>query len=123
MNSLANMAEPEPKRTLQQSVRETWLSALGVISGAEESAKSAAQRVLESVGLGGSAEGKTVAGELVARVKRNRELIERRIDEGVKRAVARVRQPFVQEIATLKGRVEKLGRSVEDLKRRRTRSK
>jgi hypothetical protein len=112
------MADTEPRKTLQQSLRETWMSALGVIGGAEGSAARAAHRVLEAVGLGGQG-ASTVAGELAERWKQNRAVIERRIDEGVKSAVARVRQPIVQEIASLRGRVEKLQRSVEELARRR----
>jgi hypothetical protein len=107
------MAEPEggEKRTLQQSLRETWMGALGVLSGAE----GAAHRLLESVG----AEAK--AAELLARVKRNRELIEQRIDDGVKQAVARVRQPFVQRIADMRGRVERLQHAVDEFARKRRR--
>ncbi len=115
------MADPAEKRSLQQSLRETWLHALGVLGGAEQEATRAAQRVLESIGLAPDAEGKTLVGELMQRVRRNREAFERRVDEGVKAAVARVRQPFVQEIASLRGRLEKVQRSVEELKERRAR--
>lgn len=46
-------------------------------------------------------------------------MLERRVDEGVRSAVARVRQPIVAEIAQLRGRVERLQRSLEELRRRR----
>src|SRR5579871_3318489 len=108
------MAEGEHKRTLQQALREAWMSVLG---GAEESAQRAAQRLLDSVGLRAGDQG--IGRELIARVQRNRELIERRIEEGVKAAVARVRLPIAQEIATLRGRVEKLARAVEEIRKRR----
>ncbi len=108
------MADAEQKRTLQQALRETWLSVLG---GAEEQATRAAHRLLESMGLHPGEQG--IARELAARMQKNRELIERRIEEGVKAAVARVRSPLVQEIAALRGRVEKLQRSVEEFRRRR----
>src|SRR5262245_1500236 len=105
------MADAEHKRSLQQALRETWLSVLG---GAEEQASRAAHRLLESLGLHPGDQG--VTREILARVQKNRELIERRIEEGVKAAVAQVRRPLVQEIAALRGRVEKLQRSVEEFR-------
>ena len=114
------MADAEQKRTLQQSLRDTWLHALGVLGSAEHEVARAALRVMESVGFASDAEGKSVAGELLARVRRNSAELEHRVDEGVKAAVARVRQPFVQEIVVLRGRVEKLQRSIDEFKRRRT---
>lgn len=113
------MPDAEQKRSLQQSLRDTWLHALGVLGSAEHEVARAAHRVMESVGLAADADGKHVAGELLARVRRNSAELERRVDEGVKSAVTRVRQPFVQEIASLRGRVEKLQRSVDEFKLRR----
>jgi hypothetical protein len=114
------MTEPE-KRTLQQSLRETWMHALGAVSGAPGEVAKAAQRMLESLGLKADEAGEREGpiGELYARVKRNREALERRVDEGVRSAVQRVRQPIVQEIAQLRGRVERLQRSLEEFRRRR----
>src|SRR5437867_12562027 len=111
------MVDPEPKRTLQQSLREAWMNVLGTVSGVEGEAARALHRVLESVGLASDAEGKSAASELLARVKKNRELFERRVDEGVRSAVQRVRQPILQEIASLRGRVERLQRSIEEFRR------
>jgi hypothetical protein len=45
--------------------------------------------------------------------------LERRVDDGVKSAVARVKQPLVTEIAALRGRVERLQKSVDELRQRR----
>src|SRR6185503_18202590 len=80
------------RKTLQQSLRETWMGALGVLSGAEHEVSRAAQRVLESMGLSGEGEHtvKDAVHDLVERVRRNRDAFERRVDEGVKAAVARV---------------------------------
>lgn len=44
------MTESE-KKTLQQTLREAWLNALGVVTHAEDEVKSAAHRILEAVGL------------------------------------------------------------------------
>ncbi|MSP63531.1 MAG: hypothetical protein EXR72_24945 [Myxococcales bacterium] len=114
------MVDPEAKRPLQKALRETWMHALGVITGAEGEVARAAHRVLEAVGLSTDAEAKGPTRELFARFRRNRALFEQRVDEGVKAAVARVRLPLAQEIALLRGRVEKLQKSVEEFKRRRS---
>jgi polyhydroxyalkanoate synthesis regulator phasin len=47
------------------------------------------------------------------------ETLERRIDEGVKSAVQRVRTPIVEEIAAMRGRVEKLQQRIEAIQQRR----
>jgi polyhydroxyalkanoate synthesis regulator phasin len=118
----------EDRKTLQQSLRETWMSVLGVISGAEAEVARAAGRLFETVGLrdeGGEAPHSTkeaareAAHELVERVKRNRDSLERRVEEGVKTAVARVRNPIADELQALRERVEKLQRKVEEVSRRR----
>lgn len=120
------MTEGE-RKSLQQSIRDTWLGALGVLSEAEAELGRTAQRVLESVGLR-EGEGTQAAGgvretarELLDRVRRNREVLERRVDEGVRTAVARVNRPIALELANLRERVEQAQRRLEALtpKRRR----
>src|SRR5262245_27756285 len=108
------------KKSLQQTLRETWMSALGVLTSAEGELQRATQRLLDSVGLR-DAPGiaRTTVGELMARVKRNREVLERRVDEGVKAAVHRIRQPILDELVTLRSRVEQLQQRIELLQKRR----
>lgn len=123
------MTEGE-RKSLQQSIRDTWLGALGVLSDAEAELSRTAQRVLESVGLregeGAQALGepgreslRETARELVDRVRRNREALERRVDEGVRMAVARVHRPLALELANLRERVEQAQRRLEALAPRR----
>ena len=45
--------------------------------------------------------------------------LERRIDDGIKSAVQRLRAPFVEELASLRGRVEKLQQRIEAIQQRR----
>lgn len=49
--------------------------------------------------------------------------LEQRVDDGVKHAVHRLKQPLVKEIASLRSRVEKLQKSVEELRLRRANRK
>ena len=117
------MSEGE-RKSLQQSLRETWMGALGVISGAEAEATRAAHRVMESVGLHVESETQAVKDalhDLVERVKKNRDELERRVDEGVKAAVTRVRGPISDDLQSLRGRLEKVQKRVEELASRKPR--
>ncbi len=114
------MADSDDKkddpRTIQQTMREAWLSVLGVFSSAEAEVQKATHKLFEAIGV---PEGGDIREELMARMRKNREEFERRIDEGVKSAVAKVRAPIDKEIATLKSRVEKLQARIEERKKNR----
>ncbi len=112
------------RKTLQQSMRDAWM---GVLNGAEADATRAAQRLFELTGL--RPEGaeppasiKDAMHDLVEHVKHNRDLLERRVEDGVKAAVARVHAPLQEELATLRTRLEAVQRRVEALKDRNAKS-
>jgi len=104
--------EPKPKddgkRTPIAAVRDAWLALTGALATAETEVQ---KRFYETLGVAPDA---NLGEELLARVKKNRQEFERRIDEGVKAAVAKVRAPIDKEIASLKERVEKLQKKVEE---------
>ncbi|MGZ3442440.1 MAG: hypothetical protein ACXVDD_23125 [Polyangia bacterium] len=89
--------------------QQAWLSFLGVFSSAEH-------RLMESLGLNPD---NPLGPEILARMKKNREEFERRVDEGVKSAVAKVRAPLDNELAQLKARVEKIQQKIEEQKQKR----
>jgi hypothetical protein len=97
---------PEDK---DNKLKHAWLSVLGVFSSAEH-------RLMEQLGLNPD---NPLGAELMARMKKNREEFERKIDEGVKTAVARVRAPVDKELAAMKTRVEKLQQRIEDVRAKR----
>ena len=99
--------EKDSKRTPVAAMRDAWLALTGALATAETEVQ---KRFYETLGVSPDA---NLGEELMARVKKNREEFERRIDEGVKAAVARVRAPIDKEIASLKERVEKLQQKVE----------
>jgi len=99
--------DKDGKRTPLTAVRDAWMALTGAISSAESDLQ---KRFYESLGLQPDA---NLASELMSRVRRNREEFERKIDEGVKAAVARVRAPIDKEIASLKQRIEKLQEKVD----------
>ncbi len=103
-------------RSLQQSVSELWMGVLGVINQAEVEVQKASQRILDRVNerVGASTEsGHKLANELIGRMRKNREEFERRIDDGVKAAIAKVRAPIDKELAQLKQRLEKIGQRLD----------
>jgi len=102
------MAEDKEKRTPLSAMRDAWMALTGAISSAETEVH---KRFYESLGLSPDA---NLGAELLTKVRKNREEFERRIDEGVKAAVAKVRAPIDKEIASLKERVEKLQKKVEE---------
>jgi hypothetical protein len=97
----------DPKRTPLKAMRDAWLALTGALATAETEVQ---KRFYETLGVSPDA---NLGAELMARVKKNREEFERRIDDGVKAAVAKVRAPIDKEIASLKERVEKLQQKVE----------
>jgi hypothetical protein len=107
------MADDKEKRTPLQAVRDAWMALTGVIQSAESEVQ---RRFYESLGVPPDG---NLAAELMSRVKKNREEFERRVDEGVKAAVAKVRAPIDKEIASLKERVEKLGARVDAERQKR----
>src|SRR4051794_10552263 len=100
-------AKEDPKRTPLAAMRDAWMALTGAVSAAEHEVQ---KRFYETLGVDPNA---NLGEELMARVKKNREEFERRIDEGVKTAFAKVRAPLDKEIASLKERVEKLQQKVE----------
>src|SRR6478609_11638574 len=100
-------AKDDPKRTPIGAVRDAWLALTGAIATAETEVQ---KRFYETLGVAPDA---NLGEELMARVKKNRQEFERRIDEGVKAAVAAVRAPIDKEIASLKERIEQITAKVE----------
>ena len=105
-------------------IREAWLSVLGVFNQAEAEVSKATNKLFESLGVPADEKGEHhLAAEFMARMKKNRDDIERRIDEGVKATIAKVRAPIDKEIATLKTRLESLQTRFEELQKRGKRKK
>lgn len=103
----------EPSQS--QPLREAWLTVLGVFHSAESEVQKAAGRLIESFGLqatDGSAQG--IAKELMARMKRNRDDFEKKVEDGVKAALQKVREPIDREVIQIRARIEELGRKLED---------
>ena len=94
-------------------LQQAWMNVLGVFTTAE-------RQIAEALGLNPD---NPLGAELLERVKKNREEFEKRVDEGVKAAVARVRAPLDKQVAELRARVETLQARIEEQKQKRKAAK
>ena len=101
---------------LNETVHDAWMSVLGVYQNAEHEVHRATSRLLEAFGTA-TGESANLGAEIISRVRKNREELERKVDEGVRAAVARARSPIDEEIALLKSRIEKLQTKLDERKR------
>jgi hypothetical protein len=90
-------------------LQQAWMNVLGVFTSAE-------RQIAEALGLNPDA---PLGAELLERVKKNREEFEKRVDEGVKAAMARVRAPLDKQVAELRARVESIQTRIEEQKQKR----
>jgi len=110
------------KKPLQDALRETWMSALGVLSSAESELLRVTSRLTEMLGHPAE-EAQHLAQELQIRVRKNRALLERRVEESVRLVAERMRLPLAGEIADLRARLERASARLEEqLERRRRRA-
>ena len=112
-------AEPAKERGGSDWFREAWSQALVAVSAAEEEAS----KVLHKVGdLAGwkPEDAKRLAKEFGDRLATQRKEFERTLDEGISRAVGRLKIPKRDEIDALGKRVGRIAERIEALEARRS---
>lgn len=110
--------EPARERGVADWFRDAWSQALVAVSAAEEEAS----RVLHRAGdLAGwkPEEARRLAKEFGERLAAQRKEFERTLDEGISRAVARVKFPKRDEIEALGKRVGRIAERIEALEAKR----
>lgn len=105
------MAQENPK-SVPEVLRETWLAALGAFSFAENEAKKIGER-LSKIGIFSPKEREKILKEIRKRIEKNRKLLEAKIEEGIDKALHRLRIPTQKEIKNLQARVNALSKKVE----------
>lgn len=100
------------KRTLSDFFEKAWGQALAAASLAEEEASRTVSRVSQAAGWSQD-EVKRQARELTERLSQQRAAVEKGLEEGVKRALARVALPRREELAQLNARLDAVARRVE----------
>jgi len=114
MSSHDEKSEKMAKRSLEEVLRETWLDALGTLERTETELLRLGERVREAL-IGDE----SAATAFTSRVRQRRAELEHRVDEGVRRALARVADPLKGEIAALQERADRLASRLDEQARRR----
>jgi polyhydroxyalkanoate synthesis regulator phasin len=106
------------KATILDIVREGWNETLGKIAITREAAESAVKgTVARLVELGKltQEEAKNFTSDLRLTIDKNRQELERRIDDSVGQALGAVRFPKREELETLRERIGQLEKMIDEL--------
>jgi polyhydroxyalkanoate synthesis regulator phasin len=107
-------AEPKEKRPLSDVVERMWAQALVAVSSVEEEAAQVVQR-LQAVAGWSQDEMRRQVAEVSERLTSQRQALEKGIEEGVRRAVAKLRVPRRDQIQALQGRLDRLAARLDKL--------
>jgi polyhydroxyalkanoate synthesis regulator phasin len=108
----------EHKPSPLEVVREGFFQTLGKIAVTRDAAENAVSRTvtrLVELGKMTQDEASKFTADVKSRIDRNRQELERRIDDGVQQAMSQVRFPKREELDTLKERIIQLERLVTEL--------
>ncbi len=107
-----------PKRRLVEAFEALWAQALLAASAAEEEASRALNRVAEAAGWSQEEIRRQVAafGERLAAQRRE---LERGVEEGVRKAVARLTVPRREQLDEFKARLDQLSKRLDRLLKKR----
>lgn len=102
------------KRSLEEILREAWLDTLGTLERTETEVLRLGERLREAL-IGDE----SAAAAFTSKIRQRRAELERQVDEGVRRALARVADPLRNEIETLRERADRLAARMDEQARRR----
>jgi polyhydroxyalkanoate synthesis regulator phasin len=117
LNRVTTMEKNEAakeKRALPEVFEKVWSHALLAVSTAEEEAAKVVSRLTEFAGWS-QEETKRQVRELAERLTAQRKDLERNVEDGVKRAVGRLRLPRREELQAFEERLNQLSQRVEAL--------
>jgi hypothetical protein len=110
------------KKSVPELFRDAWSQALSAVSSAEDEAHRALTRVSDLAGWGQD-EVRRHTREFADRLVGQRREVEKSIDQGVRRALARTKPPRREEVEALTQRVDALGVRIDRLVARRRSAK
>lgn len=109
---------PKERTSLGDFFKEAWSTALIKVSAAEEEAGRVLHRAGDLAGWGPE-EVRRLAKEFGERLSAQRKEFEKSLDEGIDRAVARLKVPRREELETLWARLGRVGERLDALRARR----
>ena len=108
------MEPTKEKKTLADALQTVWSQALLAVNSAETEASTLVTKLHNTATLSQEEVRKQVR-ELADRLTHQRRDIERRVEEGVRLTLQRVRVPRREEIAGLNARLDNLNRRIDGL--------
>jgi hypothetical protein len=116
MTTQTDKTDKPGKRSLEEILREAWLDAAGTLERTESELVRLGERLREAV-IGDE----SVVAAFTSRMRQQRVDLERRVDEGVRHALALVADPLRHEITSLRERADRLAARLDEQARRRAR--
>jgi polyhydroxyalkanoate synthesis regulator phasin len=110
--------DAKERRTLTDAVERMWSQALVAVSSVEEEAAQVVQR-LQSVAGWSQDEVRRQVAEVSERLAAQRQALEKGLEDGVRRAVSRLRVPRREQIQALQARLDTIADRLEKLAQRR----
>jgi polyhydroxyalkanoate synthesis regulator phasin len=105
--------EQAGEETFASRVQRAWKESVGTYATDEGQTRNLLQRLVEFGSLS-QKEAKDAFADMQHRIKENRRELDRRVDESLKRATARLTIPSPSEIEDLRARVDELEERVKD---------
>lgn len=106
------------KKPLADILKDAWGQALLAVDAAEEEAQKLLHRLGDLVDVKPD-DARKVAGEFAERLNKQRAALEKSLEDGMKRALARVRIPSREDLQDLQDRVEKLDARLKEILEKR----
>jgi polyhydroxyalkanoate synthesis regulator phasin len=104
------------KRTFSEIFEHLWSQALVAVSAAEDEVSKAVQKLAEAAGWS-QEEARRQVRELSERLVAQRRELNRAVEEGVKKALARVKVPRRDELQDFGRRLDRLAERIQALER------
>lgn len=98
------------KKSLQEAVQKAWADAVSTLQGIEEQV---GRRFRQALDHARAEDAQRMLSDLGKKLQQNSEAVGQRIEESVKTAYARVRDPLHEELTSLRARADELGRRIE----------
>lgn len=107
-------SDEEHSRGLVEFVRDAWSHALVAVSTADEEVQRLMGRIGEFVEVGPE-EARRLATELTERLLAERDELEQRVEESVRRTLGAIRLPSLEDVSQIDARLDRIEERLERL--------
>ena len=100
-------------------VRDAWQVGIGALAVAEEEIRLLVDNFTSKGGVS-SDESKTLLKDILARIKKNKEIVEKKIEEAVDIGLKKLNIPTKEDVAELTEKVDALGKIISEAQKSKT---